>query len=622
VIARFGSHLNDWRQLTGKMGMTTRLVLGFCVLIVLALLALSLIIFTAMRARMYRTADVELGRHAHALQALLQNEEVFMTQEARDGANLDGLDQALQRNDTDALKRLFTPNLVNHDLSALYVIDPQRRVLAQLGAPMMDDAALARLPLVSDGFDSMSSSGYLGVGTALWLSAVAAHRSPEGNTTAVVLLGKRLDQAYLQPLRDTLGLDVALVRGNTAAYSFTTPPPELPVSHLQAAGSELAEYRDGAFAYHSMSINQQPYRVAAYAFPTRDGGEMSALLFQPAVELDDSIHSALLVVDAISLLILVTGAPLAYLYARSVTQPLDHLALVAKQIARGDLKQPVAIQSRDEVGQLAAAFEEMRVQVRGMLQAQQQWNAELEEKVRAKTSELQALCEVRDQLLQETLTAQEEERRRVARELHDETCQSLTALLANMAAAELSLPADSHARLGELRAAVVTTLQEVNRIVLDLRPTLLDDYGLVPALSWYAGQRLPAGTRVEVGTVGSAVRLPSNVETVLFRIGQEAIANIGKYARASRVQINLLCADGEAESTVTLQIEDDGCGFDADRIERYSLTGRRHLGLVGMEERVGLVGGRLEMRSAPGKGTRICATVPLGTRAAEEERNG
>jgi signal transduction histidine kinase len=315
------------------------------------------------------------------------------------------------------------------------------------------------------------------------------------------------------------------------------------------------------------------------------------------------------------------GSMLAYLYARGVTGPLKRLSHAASAIANGNLEHIVQAESRDEIGMLARAFEEMRVRVRAMLQAQQQWNVELEDKVHVKTAELEKLVESRDQLLRRTITAQEDERRRVARELHDETSQALTALIANLAVAQTmpGAPAAMCAHLGALKKAAVETLQEVNRIVLDLRPTLLDDYGLIAALSWYAENRLDANeTSVRLETFGAAVRLPPTVETILFRVGQEAITNIAKYARAKQVWINVLFENGVIPPRITLQIQDDGVGFDAQQMLQHPPKQRPSFGLLGMYERVSLVGGQIDVRSEPGKGTTICATVPLDARAGED----
>ncbi len=274
-------------------------------------------------------------------------------------------------------------------------------------------------------------------------------------------------------------------------------------------------------------------------------------------------------------------------------------------------------QLEEEIQRRNRELETLYAQVQGMLVAQRRWNADLEEKVQAKTSELRALAETRDRLLRQMMTAQEEERRRVARELHDETSQALTALIANVGTLRRQPPSQIQQNLDEIRSSVVDILRGINRIVLDLRPTLLDDYGLLPALSWYAEKRLGSdGIRVETSAWASEMRLPPTVETVLFRIGQEAITNAARHAKASRVRINLHC--NESRDRVTLDIEDDGVGFDEDQIQRDPLNDRARLGLLGMQERVQLIGGELLVRSEPGQGTLISVTVPLGQPAVED----
>ncbi len=262
-------------------------------------------------------------------------------------------------------------------------------------------------------------------------------------------------------------------------------------------------------------------------------------------------------------------------------------------------------------------LETLYAQVQEMLSTQRRWNATLEEKVEGKTSELRALAETRDRLLRQMMTAQEEERRRVARELHDETSQALTALIANLGTLRRQPPSQVQCRLDEIRSSVVDILRGINRIVLDLRPTLLDDYGLMPALGWYAEKRLGSdGIRVETSAWTPDMRLPATVETVLFRIGQEAITNAARHAKASRVRVNL--RSNENRDRVTLEIEDDGIGFDEAQVQRDSLSDRARLGLLGMRERVQLIGGELRVQSERGRGTLISVTVPLGEFAVEQ----
>ncbi len=270
--------------------------------------------------------------------------------------------------------------------------------------------------------------------------------------------------------------------------------------------------------------------------------------------------------------------------------------------------------SEREIQERNRELEELSRQLQTVLAAQQEWNADLERRVQTKTAELFELAESRDRLLRQIITAQEEERRRVARELHDETSQALTALIANLGAAQALPPDQSRARLNELRNSTVEILRGINRIVLDLRPTLLDDYGLIPALSWYADKRFSgSGTRVEVLPGEEDLRLPPTVETILFRVGQEALTNVAKHARAHHVRVSLH-RDPSGE-VVTLAIEDDGLGFDTEQAQ-HPLTDtddRLHLGLLDMRERVQLVGGQLRVVSEPDKGTLIAVTVPAKT---------
>ncbi|HXF82478.1 MAG TPA: histidine kinase [bacterium] len=216
---------------------------------------------------------------------------------------------------------------------------------------------------------------------------------------------------------------------------------------------------------------------------------------------------------------------------------------------------------------------------------------------------------LRGELLSRLIRAHEEERSRIARELHDEVSQSLTGLMLSLTAAEEQGAGDA-ARLREalraIRSVAEATLEEVRKIVFALRPTLLDDLGLVPAVRHYAKTLLEAqGVTVRFTARGiGQQRLPAPVETTVFRVAQEAIANVARHARARTATIDLVLEGG----AVRLRVVDDGCGFDAGA--RRAAPDRR-LGIAGMEERAALLGGRLEIDSRPGAGTTVSLTVPL-----------
>ena len=201
--------------------------------------------------------------------------------------------------------------------------------------------------------------------------------------------------------------------------------------------------------------------------------------------------------------------------------------------------------------------------------------------------------------LRRVVSAQEGERRRLARELHDETGQALTSILLGLKPLEDSLAAS--AAVANVRELVVATLQDVRRLAVELRPDALDDFGLVSALErlteTFAEQ---TGLAVDFESALGSERLPGDTETALYRIVQESLTNVVKHARARRVSISLTRKGG----FVTAVIEDDGIGFDAAN------TRDDAFGLSGMRERVALLDGGFEVESSPGAGTTVAVEVP------------
>ena len=198
--------------------------------------------------------------------------------------------------------------------------------------------------------------------------------------------------------------------------------------------------------------------------------------------------------------------------------------------------------------------------------------------------------------------AQELERARLARELHDETGQALASILLGLKPLERTVESEeARAALESVRELVISTLQDVRRLAVELRPSALDDFGLVPAVERLTDTfREQSGLTVDLETQLGEERLPSEAETTLYRVIQEALTNIVKHSAASRVSILLRRKNG----AVVAVVEDDGNGFDP--------TGTRPdaLGLAGMSERLSLAGGRLQVESSPGAGTTVVAEVP------------
>jgi signal transduction histidine kinase len=214
------------------------------------------------------------------------------------------------------------------------------------------------------------------------------------------------------------------------------------------------------------------------------------------------------------------------------------------------------------------------------------------------------------------LEAQESERKRISRELHDETAQSLSVLLTNLDLLEQYVPRDAaELRAGLHRVGVLAkrVLDEVRTLSHDLRPTILDDVGLRPALEWLAREfeQTYGGIVTVHADPRVAESLTAEEELALFRIAQEALTNSGKHGAAHRVTLSLAVSAGVA----ALIVEDNGAGFDTTRAVRPSKEG--HLGLYGMRERAALLDGTVSISSAPGTGTRVEVEIPL--RRAESD---
>ncbi|MBI5497116.1 MAG: sensor histidine kinase [Deltaproteobacteria bacterium] len=268
---------------------------------------------------------------------------------------------------------------------------------------------------------------------------------------------------------------------------------------------------------------------------------------------------------------------LAAVMARSFTRSIFPLILAARRLGKGSAVS-VQIPADPDLAPVAEALNEMAVLVARRVRD-----------------------DVTHQLLQRAIDSQEEERKRVARDLHDGLGQSLSALL-------LELPARAGADAPALEARVRGLMDDVRRMAWDLRPSLLDDYGLTSALERYvedvsrrSGLAIHFQAAAETGR-GTA-RLAPGVETVLFRVAQEALHNVVRHAGAQHASVVLVRRDGQ----VLLLVEDDGRGFDPDAARRSAGS----LGLLGMEERLALVGGVLTVDSVAGRGTTVRASIPV-----------
>ncbi|MBI4671097.1 MAG: PAS domain S-box protein [Chloroflexi bacterium] len=225
-------------------------------------------------------------------------------------------------------------------------------------------------------------------------------------------------------------------------------------------------------------------------------------------------------------------------------------------------------------------------------------NARLFDQVRAGRQRLQTLS-------RRLVEVQETERHAIARELHDEIGQSLTGLSLVLEMAARALPHGVNVNLAEAQSIVNQIMKQVRNLSLELRPAMLDDLGLVPALTWQVQRySTQTGIHVDLKLMGlEGKRFPTAVETAAYRIVQEALTNIARYARVQHAKVRVWTED----HTLGLMIEDAGIGFEADA----ALSSNQSSGLIGMRERAMLLGGHFVLESAPGQGTRVNAKLPL-----------
>lgn len=218
------------------------------------------------------------------------------------------------------------------------------------------------------------------------------------------------------------------------------------------------------------------------------------------------------------------------------------------------------------------------------------------------------------QLLAKIISAQEEERRRVARELHDEISQIIMASIIRLRMAANEIPPDHpqlQKDLNQLIEDLNKTSLQIKNLIFTLRPTILDDLGLPSALDYHIHNCLPyAEQEIKLEITRCERRMPSDIETVIFRIAQEALSNAVRYSKATKIRVLLSCNS----NSVTLSVEDNGVGFSVKEMLKDT---KRSLGLHGMLERASLVNGKCQIISSPGKGTKIEVTIPLAYETGE-----
>ncbi|MFH2008771.1 MAG: histidine kinase [bacterium] len=287
---------------------------------------------------------------------------------------------------------------------------------------------------------------------------------------------------------------------------------------------------------------------------------------------------------------LAVGLLLATILTFFITRPISALVAATTRIRTGDLAHRGGVHSADEIGALTAEFNLMA----DSLELQR---SQLEEKEQA-----------RARLLDRIVSAQEQERQRIARDLHDELGQSLSVMYLSLQSHKDDC-SHSQDAWTDLESQIDGMIDHVRRLAWQLRPAELDDFGLETVLTEHLAE-VGKRTSVEldlcfVGQLANGERLPGSIELALYRVAQEAVTNIIRHADARKGSLVVM----RQQDSVVLLVEDDGKGFVIDSQDRAGAHG--HLGLLGMQERITALGGTLTIDSAPAEGTTVRAVVPV-----------
>jgi signal transduction histidine kinase len=363
-----------------------------------------------------------------------------------------------------------------------------------------------------------------------------------------------------------------------------------------------AAYGDRIRAHRPLVIDSAPSEFAAGDRPEEALTVMAPLRFAGwGVIIQQRNASVFSGMNTVTRGLLITGALLGLMgvllartLSRSVVSPIRQLSRQAEAMRAGDLSSEIGVTGDHEIAVLARTLDEARARLASTLGELQAFNERLEEQVASRTATIAAQNEQRKVLVQKMLSATEDERRRLARELHDEIAQLLTVIQLSLH----NVKTDS-SEMAQVNALLVRTQNEVHRIIHDLRPSLLDDLGLAAAMRSFAQDHLaPSNVQCTLEIDESLPHRPE-VELVVFRIYQELVTNVLRHAQAEQISIQLY----ERDARIVLDVEDDGLGFDADA--------QSGAGVTGMRERAALVNGTIRFDSEAGLGTHVIVEIPL-----------
>ncbi|MCX7793352.1 MAG: HAMP domain-containing protein [Thermodesulfovibrionales bacterium] len=360
-------------------------------------------------------------------------------------------------------------------------------------------------------------------------------------------------------------------------------------------------------------ITLVPSRIAPWAVVLREKEET---VFSTVKELKETFLTLAILFTGLTLIITIG-------VSRSIVNPIQNLIKITEKIADGDLSHTIPVYGDDEIGSLSRSFEKMRKRLLEYTENIKKYNLELEKLVMERTLKVRESKQRIQNLLKKIITSQEEERKRISRELHDETLQDLSAILMRIDMCKLYPQNITQEKIEEVRNITLKAIDGIFNIIQNMRPSILDDLGLESAIRWLLGTHLKEKGIEYYLNIDEAIkdmRFSPEIEITIFRIVQEAITNIARHSNAKNAFINMQLTD----KNLLIEIEDDGDGFDIYSIfNEISSTDRtgRGLGLLGMKERASLIGGKLKICSSRDAGTRIIISIPAEIIRREDDKS-
>ncbi len=376
----------------------------------------------------------------------------------------------------------------------------------------------------------------------------------------------------------------------------------IPVSMIRDGESGIREYRHahppGARAPADI-LAIVPLSVAKWGVIV---GQPKDELFAPAAALRRKF--TLLVV-----VFILTAVFFSIATSRHIVRPLKSLISSTNRIASGDLQTPVGRLGSDEILVLSRSFDAMREKLADSLERIKTHSIQLENRVAKRTHQIRQSKQRIEHLLRKVISSQEDERKRIARGIHDTILQDVSAFLIKLDICRLQPERVTVGRIDEMREIVMKTIDNVHAVIKDLRPSILDDFGIDAAVMWLMKKHF-AEKKIRYELLAGPLagrRLPPQIETTLFRILQECIINIARHAGARNVCV-MMSAN---ESFIEILVEDDGSGFDFQELMEHPAEDGRGLGVLGMRERASLLDGDLQICSLQDEGTWVCVHIPL-----------